>query len=246
MNTTKVSNEYHQSFKFSCQNILEYHPKLQKNQWNPGSKIKKIWAVLNEILFWWYFGQKYSPYYPLSSKPTKLINSFSLLSPVTSICGVLLLFQHVYQGYFYYISQKDLCSIEDLTNILKIKFRWYSGVFLKKLKVNPFIDSKSRNQVLFFLLYSSPYVFFLKNWKFFTKLKIILKIKCIFFSKKFFFEKKYFLNFDIVVWFWKKSFFVKPKWFQMVSYLSIWNHLASWVVSSNFGGFFFFRKSFNP
>ena len=160
MNTTKVSNEYHQSFKFFCQKILEYHPKLQKNQWNPGSKIKKIWAVLNEILFWWYFGQKYSPYYPLSSKPTKLINSFSLLSPVTSICGVLLLFQHVYQGYFYYISQKDLCSIEDLTNILKIKFRWYSGVFLKKLKVNPFIDSKSRNQVLFFLLYSSPFVFF--------------------------------------------------------------------------------------
>ena len=42
------------------------------------------------------------------------------------------------------------------------------------------------------------------------------------------------------------SLFVKPKWFHGGFFIFFgWNLLWSWVVSSDFGGFFFFRKSFD-
>ena len=49
-------------FNFCCQNIREYPWNDQKNQWNPGRKIKKICVVYIEILLWWYFAQEYSYY----------------------------------------------------------------------------------------------------------------------------------------------------------------------------------------
>ena len=52
-------------------NIREYPWNHQKNQWNPGHKIKKICVVYHEILLWWYFGQEYS-YYNL------IIQSFTM------------------------------------------------------------------------------------------------------------------------------------------------------------------------
>ena len=53
------------------------------------------------------------------------------------------------------ISGKGVYTSDDFTQILKLKFRWYTSVFLKKLKLNQFLAFKSQNQVLYFLFTSS-------------------------------------------------------------------------------------------
>ena len=49
MNTTKVSI-------FSATIFVNTTQNSNNNQWNPGHKNKKIWAVYHEIRHWWYFG----------------------------------------------------------------------------------------------------------------------------------------------------------------------------------------------
>ena len=49
MNTTKVSI-------FSATIFVNTTQSSNNNQWNPGHKNKKIWAVYHEIRHWWYFG----------------------------------------------------------------------------------------------------------------------------------------------------------------------------------------------
>ena len=84
--------DLHQSFKFSCQKIREYPQNFQKNQWNPGPKIKKYeWFLMKSD-----FGD--------------------ILDKNTGILSI--------------ISGKSVYTSGDFTQILKLKFRWYTSVFL--------------------------------------------------------------------------------------------------------------------
>ena len=55
----RVSWTQTRAFKFftSKLNQREYNNKISSNEWNPGHKLKKIYAVFNEMPFWWFFAK---------------------------------------------------------------------------------------------------------------------------------------------------------------------------------------------